>query len=123
VIYGEFTSARKAVVTVPLHGPQGRVIQVKAAIDTAFTEYLTLSPDIIEELGLPRDIDVTATMADGSEVSLASFRAIVEWDGTDRMIYVISKPGEPLIGMALIYGNRLVIDAVDGGLLMITRLV
>ena len=61
-------------------------------------------------------------LADGREVLFDVHEAIVIWDGHPRRVLLSVAPGEPLIGMALLRGHELTIQAVDGGAVRIIAL-
>ena len=44
------------------------------------------------------------------------------WDGRDMAISVDESDTEPLVGMALMYSFRTLIDDIDGGQVQLTRL-
>jgi clan AA aspartic protease len=122
MIIGQVTLVRKPAVRVIVHGVNAQA-DIEAYVDTGFTEYLTLPPKVIAYLNLRLERQVTSELADGSFVLLDLYTDVIEWDGIERRVYVISKPGDPLVGMALLHGFRLVMDAVPGGTLTITRIL
>lgn len=84
-------------------------------IDTGFTDYLTLPPEVIASLQLVFRESVEFVLGDGSPVSFDTFAATVVWGGQERDILVLASEGGPLVGMSLLYGYRVIIDVVDGG--------
>ena len=92
---------------------------VKAIIDTGF---LSLPDQIITELKLPWSYRDRGTLGDGSEVIFDIYNAQVIWDGKIKEIEINSAETEPLIGMSLIRGFRMQIDADIGGLVTIINL-
>jgi hypothetical protein len=44
------------------------------------------------------------------------------WDGQYRDIYIAESETEPLLGMAMLYGYRLQVDAIEGGTVKIEAL-
>jgi clan AA aspartic protease len=115
MIIGEVTPDRQAMIRLLLRGPRGDEVEVEAVLDTGFTDFLTLPPTLIAKLQLPFRETSEFTLADGSIVQLDVFRATVLWAGQTRGVLVTAADGGPLVGMSLIYGNRLILDAVDGG--------
>jgi len=71
--------------------------------------------DLVGVLGLPFAGNRRATLGDGSVVELDLFLATVVWDAQERDVLVLQAEGGPLVGMALLYGNRILLDVVDGG--------
>jgi predicted aspartyl protease len=76
---------------------------------------LTLSRDAVNALSLQSAGDAQLTLADGQAVTLELFLANIIWHGQPRDVVAIQTEDETLIGMALLEGNRLTIDAWDGG--------
>lgn len=89
--------------------------EVEAVIDTGFDGELTLPEAEIRRLGYPYAGSAGGTLADGSEVRFDYFEGRVLWHGQARAVAVIAAEGQPLVGMALLGGSRLVVDAVPGG--------
>lgn len=111
---------------IPLHlaspGRAGRYTDARAVIDTGFTDWLTLPPDVVEYLGLPVRGSVDVELADGSVERLPIHRVMVSWHGRTRLVRAYATPGGVLIGMALLGGSRLTVDAVPGGAVRIEKL-
>jgi clan AA aspartic protease len=114
VISGVVTPFREAVLHLTVRGPSGQD-SVETVIDTGFTDYLTLPPDQIVRLGIPLGGSIQATLADGNTVAMNTYRASVLWDGRWRQVTVLEAAGGPLVGMSLLYGFRVTIEALDGG--------
>ena len=64
----------------------------------------------------------TAILADGSQVFFDVYEASIVWDGQVLATSVDESDSEPLIGMALMSGFRILIDDVDGGPVSIERI-
>jgi predicted aspartyl protease len=71
---------------------------------------------------LPWSASDLVTLGDGSETLFDLYIANVIWDGQYREIYIAESETEPLIGMALLYGYRLQVDNVEGGIVKIEEL-
>ena len=56
-----------------------------------------------------------ATLGDGSMVVLDLYLATVLWDTQPREVLVLAAEGGPLMGMAMLYGNRVMLHVVDNG--------
>ncbi|MGB5594274.1 MAG: clan AA aspartic protease [Crocosphaera sp.] len=97
-------------------------ITVDAVIDTGFTSFLSLPPSIISSLGLPWHYRDTGTLGDGSEVIFEIYKASVIWDGQNQIVDVVASDADPLVGMGLLYGFKLQIEAIEGGLVKIEAL-
>jgi predicted aspartyl protease len=62
------------------------------------------------------------TLGDGSETFFDLYTAMVIWDGQYREIDIAESETEPLLGIAMLYGYRLQLDAVEGGIVKIEAL-
>jgi len=96
---------------------QRRVID--AVIDTGYTGFISLPSEIIVALNLPWAGVDRGTLGDGSEATFEVYAATVIWDGEYKNIPVNSAETEPLVGMSLLYGYDLRIQAVEGGTVII----
>jgi clan AA aspartic protease len=96
-------------------GRGGGQANVRAVIDTGFTGHVTLSPRVVRSLALPELGSEELMLADGSTEIASVHRATVEWHGRPRTVPALAIGGDPLVGMALLAGSRLVMDAVPGG--------
>ena len=95
---------------------RNQVFRVEAAVvDTAFTGWLTLPDASIRELGLPHYGQRPANQADGEAQMYDIYGALVSWHGRTRPVPVHQSGSMPLIGMALLHGCRLSVDAWEGG--------
>jgi clan AA aspartic protease len=95
---------------------------VDAVIDTGFSGFLTLPSSTISSLDLiwkGRDI---ATLGDGTSCIFEVYIAVVIWDGQYRTIDINESETMPLIGMQLLRGYDLRIQAIEGGSVTIKSL-
>jgi hypothetical protein len=60
--------------------------------------------------------------ADGSEVQFDFYEGRGLWHGAERPVAVIGAEGQSLIGMGLLGGSRLTLDAKPGGEVMVEDL-
>jgi clan AA aspartic protease len=95
---------------------------VEAVIDTGFTGFLSLPSLTITALGLPWQFRDVGTLGDGSEVVFDMYKATVIWDGKAQIIDVAASEADPLVGMSLLYGFKLQIEAIEGGIVQIEAL-
>lgn len=116
MITGRVTlDGREAVVALDVLGHEGRSQRIEAVIDTGFTGYLTLPIDATASLGLPERGSETFMLADGSEAVLPVYRGGVLWHGWERRIPISQADGGALVGMSLLRGSRLTVEAEPGG--------
>ena len=103
----------------------GESIPIACIIDTGATGEMTLPQAVINRLNLPLAEDpdnIGVTLADGSSSPGTLYLAHVVWHGSVREVEVVNVGTEPLIGMGLLYGSNINIDAVPGGQVIITEL-
>ena len=122
MMFGRVNHNCEAIIKVAVGLIGSPKISVDAVIDTGFTSSLSLPLAIITELGLPWHFRDIGTLGDGSEVIFEIYKATVIWDGQNRIIDVAASDADPLVGMALIYGFKLQIEAIEGGLVTIESL-
>ena len=108
---------KEAVLPVRVSDPGrgGGQADVEAVIDTGFTGHLTLPVEVVGSLTLPELGSEEMLLADGNTEIASVHRATVEWHGRSRMVPVHAVGNEPLLSMALLAGNRLRMDVVPGG--------
>lgn len=122
MITGTVNSYHEATIRLPLQAADGREQDVEVILDTGFSGSLTLPPSLIATLGLSFRSRGSAILADGSEAHFDIHAATVIWDDTPRSILVEAADTDPLVGMNLLYGHSINIQAVDGGQVTIRRL-
>src|SRR5215210_147835 len=122
IITGTVNAYREAVVRVVVRGSQGQEQEIEAIIDTGFNGSLSLPPMLVAALGLPFRRRGRALLADGSEGLFDVHEATVVWDGQPRRVSTDTADTDPLVGMALLEGYELTVQAVDGGSVFIKAL-
>ena len=95
---------------------------IDAVIDTGYTGFLSLPREIIVLLNLPWTGIDRGTLGDGSEATFEVYAAQVIWDGAYRNVPINEAETDPLIGMSLLYGYDLQIQAIEGGRVTIKTL-
>ena len=91
-------------------------------VDTGFTDFLALPRALIDALHLPFREVVYFELADGGKSAMEVFRADILWDQKHRGVLAVATDGAPLLGMAIIEGLRLTIEAVEGGRVVIEKI-
>jgi predicted aspartyl protease len=85
-------------------------------IDTVSNGSLTLPAHMIAVLELPLVGQRRATLADGSQIVLDMYLSRMLWhEGREREVLILQAEGGPLVGMELLHSNRVVINVVDEG--------
>ena len=122
-VLGIVTPYHEAIIQVPIQAVDTQEQQVEFILDTGFSGSLTLPQSIITALGLPFRSRGSAILADGSKAEFDIYAATVIWDGEQRRVLVEAADTDPLVGMGLLYGFNINIQAIDGGSVKIERLV
>ncbi|MEO1636194.1 MAG: clan AA aspartic protease [Cyanobacteria bacterium J06631_9] len=122
MVYGVVNSRCEAILPLAISNSKGNPELIDTIIDTGFSGFLSLLSETIATLELPWSASNIATLGDGSETLFDLYTATVIWDGQYREIYVAESETEPLIGMALLYGYQLQINAVEGGSVQVRSL-
>lgn len=115
MIEGVVNANGEAVVPLLLLGPTGQTRTVRAVIDTGFTRHIALPPALIKELELNLSGVGWATLADGSDINLDIYTVTAIWNGQPRHLDIYEVDTTPLIGMMLLYGSNINIQAIVGG--------
>jgi len=114
--------AGAARLRLKVRGPRGRGRMIEAIIDTGYSGWLSLPPDLVSALGLPRQGFVRGILADGSETIFDVYEATVLWDGAARGITIDEADNDPLVGMDLLKGYELRMQVRPRGKVTIKRL-
>ena len=111
-------------VRLTVQGSDGHTERISFIIDTGATGSMVLPPEIVDRLSLSPSIDeyVRVTQADGSSDRHGLYVAHVMWHGRLEQVEVVAFGSAPLIGMGLLQGSNLNVDAIPGGLVTITEL-
>ena len=130
MIHGVVSTNREATISLVIVNENRQTKLITAVIDTGYTGFLSLPSQIITELNLSwTGIDSAeptlrerGTLGDGSEVTFEVYAAKIIWDGEYRDIPINEAETDPLVGMSLLYGYDLQIQAVEGGSVTISPL-
>ena len=122
MITGVVTPFHQATIRLTVRGLTGQEQEIEAVIDTGFDGALSLQLVDITSLGLPWRRRGRALLADGTESVFDIYEATVVWDGIPRRVAIDAADIDPLVGMRLLNGYELTIQAVVGGLVTITVL-
>ena len=95
---------------------------IDAVIDTGFTGFLTLPSSVLADLNLRAYRREEGILGDGSTCIFDVYRGLVIWDGELRRIDINESDTEPLVGMGLLYGYRMQLDVIEGGIVVIQSL-
>ena len=113
---------REATIPLVVSNENRQTQLIDAVIDTGYTGFLSLPREIIVLLNLSWTGIDRGTLGDGSEATFEVYAAKVIWDGEYRNVPVNKAETDPLIGMSLLYGYDLQIQAIEGGRVTIKAL-
>lgn len=122
MITGVVNSYHEATIQVPIQTADTQEQRIEFILDTGFSGSLTLPQSIITALRLPFRSRGSALLADGSEIDFDIYVATVIWDGEPRNVLIEAADTDPLVGMGLLYGFNINIQAIDGGSVRVERL-
>jgi clan AA aspartic protease len=122
MIQGTYIVGKGPVIPLRIRGPDGSELDVSTVVDTGFTAALTLPDKIIGALSLAFDSYGELILGDGTSRQFKVYIAEVLWDGAWRSVLATVLGDEVLIGMRMLAGHRLQIDALPGGTVEIARL-
>jgi clan AA aspartic protease len=114
--------AREPLIRLTIRGSRGRQQEIEAVVDTGYTGWLTLSPDVIAALHLSWQTFGRGVLADGSVSTFDVYQAKVVWDGRLRRAFVDEVDATPLVGMALLRGYEYKMQVRARGKVTIKRL-
>ena len=115
MIEGAVNNALEAVIPLTVSGPAERVSRVDAVVDNGYSGDITLPPDVVSGLGLTRVGAMKLRLANGNEEDFDTYVASVGWPGNQRGVAVHETESEPLVGMSLLEGHELWIEARSAG--------
>lgn len=115
MIAGHVNGFCEAIVRLSVRGFLNVEHQLEAVIDTGYSGFLTLPPDLIAALRLPFRRRSSAVLGDGHATLFNVYEAAIVWDGRLRRIPVDASAADPLVGMKLLYGHELTVHVVEGG--------
>ena len=120
---GTVTAKLEPMVQCFLQNAEGESVPVNFIIDTGFNGYLALPLGWIQRLNLKIDEDDgTVTLADHSTTKVNFYQGQMLWNNLERAVDVIELEGIPLIGTALLYAFRLIVDFENGGNVTLQRI-
>ena len=119
---GQVSAYGEALITIDVLDRGGRPESLEAVLDTGFTGSLTLPARLIRQLDLLEAGERIFELADGGIVEFPAYNAWVLWHGRRRRVVVLESETAPLLGMELIWGSRVTMDALAGGSVEIEEL-
>ena len=115
MITGYINADREAIIPLVILNPDRQQYAIEAVLDTGFNGYLTLTGEVIRQFNLPLVGNRRAMLGDGQAVVLDVFLSQVLWHGRTQEVLILQADGGPLVGMALLYGSRVILDVQEEG--------
>ena len=122
MISGAVNDNLEATIYLVVRGAGGREQEIEAVIDTGFNGFLTLSPALVRQLGLPHIGQSRVLLATGREELLDLYEVTLLWDGQWRTVETDAADTDALVGMSLLYRYSIYVEAVAGGQVVIDAL-
>ncbi|MBD0264129.1 MAG: clan AA aspartic protease [Tolypothrix sp. Co-bin9] len=118
IVNGDF----EPIIPLSICSVTGQIYTQDVIVDTGFNGWLSLPPSIIAELELIWKRRGRAILGDGSECIFNVYEAVVLWDGAFVTIPIDEADSELLIGMSLMEGYQLTVQAIEGGRVELNKL-
>jgi clan AA aspartic protease len=115
MILGSVNESREAIVLIAVLDKDQKYQMLKAVIDTGYTGCLILPMSLIASMGLTCYAQQEGLLGDGSIHLFNVYESSVIRDGQVRVIEINDSEADPLIGMGLLEGYELRIEAIPGG--------
>ena len=122
MILGIVTADLEATVPLEVQNSAGQALTIEAVVDTGFDGYLTLPIASVAALGLVWMFQGQGILADGSVAIFSVYEGHVLWENHLRPVEIEAIDIKPLLGMGMLAGHRLEIEAKDGGNVVIEPL-
>ncbi len=106
-------------MTVPVMDVSGRLHQFDVIVDTGFTGWIMLPDADIRRLGLIQTGFRDGILASGNTERFPFFETRVSWHGPLRVVEIFRSIDQPLLGMELLEGSRITVDAREGGAVVV----
>ena len=122
MIRGRVSGNQQALIAIDIMDGEGRPRSLEIVLDTGFTGYLTLPSESIRQLGLPSVGQRTFELANGELFDFQVYIGSVSWHGRPIDVLVLQSDSVPLLGMTLLWGSRVCMDALSDGEVTIEEL-
>jgi clan AA aspartic protease len=115
MIRGRVTDERAVVIPLGVLDNTGRSWPINAVVDTGFTGDVSLPTSTIRSLSLRPLGQRLFTLADGELSVMNAYSGRVLWHERQHDVVVIQSEDTAIIGMNLIWGNRVTLEARTDG--------
>ena len=121
MIRGKVTSLKQAVIQLELVGRNGNAMLIDAVVDTGFNGHLTIPVNVAKSSDLQIRETREYQLGNGSLEEFLVYDANLLWDISPRRVGALATDGPTLVGMSMLQGCTIYIDAVDGCIVEITN--
>lgn len=121
MIHGRVSNL-EALVSVNFRLPPDSDLQIGCVVDTGFAGALTLPPAAVAGMGLPYLTEITANLANNTDVRTDVHLARIVWDSAECEVAVLALGERPLLGTELLRGRRFAADFEEDGPVVIEAL-
>jgi clan AA aspartic protease len=104
---------RKIIIPVTFLLSAEMIFSVEFVLDTGFNGYLTLPVNAVGAMNLPLFSTTATILADGSQSSIPTHIATIDWHGQELLAPVLAMGGKPLLGTGLLDRCRLVVEFTE----------
>ena len=111
-----------ALIPITFRLPGRPDLTIEFVIDTGFTGSLALPAQAVAALQLPYVEEVTANLANDTDVNMDVHAATILWNGIDLEVRVLAAGKRALLGTGLLAGNELIAQFVGGGRVAVNEL-
>lgn len=115
MINGIVTSGREIEIAIDVVDKKQALLTVEAVVDTGFNGYLTLPKGLLSQLRASRVGTRRVELGDGNLVDLDVYLVDVEWFGRRTDVLALNSDSKPLVGMSMLWGSKVMFEAVEGG--------
>ena len=122
MIRGRVSGNQQALIAIDIMDGAGQPRSLEVVLDTGFTGYLTLPSESIRQLGLSSVGQRTFELANGELFDFQVYIGSVSWHGRPSDVLVLQSDSVPLLGMTLLWGSRVCMDALNDGEVTIEEL-
>lgn len=119
MIKGTVTARREIVIPLELLSADRSSVTIQAVVDTGFNGQVTLPLNVLKSLGASPAGIRRAALGDGKVVELDVYFANVRWHDKGREVLALQAETTPLVGMSMLWGDRIEFEALVGGLVTI----
>lgn len=108
-------------VTLTIRGERGAA-KINFIVDTGFAGALALPRDFLHEIGASRMGSDVLRLADDTHRLFAIYIVTVDEDEQERVLQVLEKDSDPLLGTSFLREQMLTVEVTDGGAVTIEEL-